>query len=351
MAENSATRALAGVLSTGAGRILDDLAGNLTALVGVTVSIEPLVSDTASLGPIFGDTEIYLFPIEDQNKTALNSFVAMDIPGAACTGGALIMMPADAIAQVLETRQVPDMLHDSVGEVANIIVSAIQQVITAELGEQPDFHLGANFRRMTPGKWPALPHEIDKATNWVISAGKLLFEKEAKGTILIGCAGEAGTIAPAGSGSASVIGSAAMGDAGDSVSIGSAARASDDSDLGAIDSGLKVQVAGYAADSSAVTLRSTLERLDVKVFPLHAGLTSSQPDVVFVVSRSHTDLKVRLGAIGASGRRPTLLIACSDRPTREVVLAASQGLADQFLVLPADIERLKSLLSKVPVTA
>ncbi len=351
MAENTATSALAGILSTDPERVLNDLAENLAALVGVAVSIEPLRSDAATLGPIFGNKHVYLFPIEDQASTALSACVAMDIPGAACTGGALIMMPADAIKQVLQTQTVPDMLHDSVGEVANIIVGAMQQVIGKQMDTPPDFRRATNFRQEKSGTWPALLQEVDKTANWVVVAGKILFEQEHKGTILIASSSEAVAASAATAVTGSAASRTAIGDAAIASPIAVAPPSISLGELAAIVAGLKVQVAGFPADSAAVSLRNTLERLGMHVFPLHAGLTANQPDVMFVVSRSHTDLKLRLGAIAGSGRRPALLIACSDRATREIVLAASQGVADDFLVLPADLERLKVILSKAPALA
>lgn len=348
MAENPSTSALAGILSTEPERILNDLAENLAALVGVAVSIEPLSSDGVTLGPIFGNRPVYLFRIEDQAGSALPACVAMDIPAAACTGGALIMMPDDAIKQVLQTQTVPDMLHDSVGEVANIIVGAMQQVLGKQMDAPPDLRCAANFRQEKCGMWPALLQEVDKQGNWVVVAGKIRFEHEDKGSILIAScsgavvdpalAGAKTTAAPHPAVRESTIASPAAA-ATPSISLG---------ELAALVAGLKVQVAGFPADSAAVSLRNTLERLGLHVFPLHAGLTANQPDVMFVVSRSHTDLKLRLDTIGGSGRRPARLIACSDRATREIVLAASLGVADDFLVLPADLERLKAILAKAP---
>lgn len=356
MADSAVTKTLSGILTSDPERIFNDLAENVAALVGVAVSIQPLASDAGTLGPIFGNKSVYLFPIEDQSGSAISALVAMDIPGAACTGGALIMMPADAIKQVLQTQKVPEMLHDSVGEVANIIVGAMQQVIGKDLGGTADLRRGASFRQIKPGKWPALLHEIDKSGEWAAAAGKILFEQDEKGTILLACVGAAASDAGTASSTKVTGGHAAVPDAAPAAGTTTASPEAQHAahgplgagDLSAVAAGLKVQVAGFPADSAAVALRSTLEHFGVRTLAMHAGLSTHQPDVMFVVSRSHIDLKLRLGAISASGRRPTLLIACSDRPTREIVMAARQESADDFLVLPADLERLRAILSRAP---
>lgn len=345
------TDALATVLTQDPERIFSDLAENVAALVGVGVSIETLPSDAATLGPLFGNKNVYLFPIEETAQQPLPALMALDIPGAASMGGALIMMPADAIKQALSTQKIPDMLHDSIGEVANIIVGAVQQILAKDRGGTVEFRRGMNFRQFKPGKWPALLHEVDKTLPWSLAAGRVLFDGEEKGVLLVGSATPDG---------ASVAAAPSAGEA--TAGIGAAEHGSSDAtrpstaplpiaDLGAVPSGLKVQVAGFPADTGAVALRQLLERFPVQLLPLYAGLTTVQPDLLLVVSRSHTDIKLRLGALAQSGRRPAMVIACSDRPTREIVLAARVGGADDFLVLPADVARVKQLLVKVPVPA
>jgi hypothetical protein len=336
LASGSATEVLAGIIVNDPDRVLNDLAESLAALVGVSVSIEPVATDPSSLAPIFGDKQVCLFRIEDQQGAAIPACVALDLPGAVGTGGALIMMTPDAIAETLTTQKIPDTLHDSIGEVAKTIVSTLGQVIGKQSGNTPELRR-AEIRQIEAGTWPGLLQDLDKSAQWLMVAGKIKFAEEEKGTILIATSGASPAEAKAG---AETVESAAV-----------RPRAPSGAPTGAIPAGLKVQVAGFPADSSAVSLRETLEALGVVVLPMHAGLSTQQPEVIFVVSRSHTDLKLRLGAINASGRRPAVVIACSDRPTREIVWTSRKNSADHFLVLPADLDRLRALLEGVLLPA
>jgi FixJ family two-component response regulator len=47
----------------------------------------------------------------------------------------------------------------------------------------------------------------------------------------------------------------------------------------------------------------------------------------------------------SEGERPPLIVACSDRPTRDLVLSARHCGADDFLVLPTTRKRLLSVLA------
>ena len=99
----------------------------------------------------------------------------------------------------------------------------------------------------------------------------------------------------------------------------------------------------------AFGLRTLLEECGVTVG--RARPRCCEGEVLFVVSRSPTDLLVRLRSLAAPPLRPALVVACSDRPTRDLVVAARNGHADSFLVLPTTREKLAALLAQAPEPA
>jgi hypothetical protein len=364
------------------------LAENVEALVGGKVAMELVPRDAASFSPLFGERELYVFPIEDHHGTPFPALLAFDVPAAVYSGGAFSLMGAEQIKEVLESGEIPEILHDSIGEVANIICGAAVNMIRNRVAEAPQFRRGAGFRKATIGPWPALLAEFGPRVPWEIVACKLSMNGEDRGAIFFAASdGQTGKvtkeeiIAVAGPGPEPEPEPAAEDD--DDVSLipegpqaeeavaeqpAPAPRAAapapapapapverpaprvpvepvSDAQLGSI----RALVTGHPADPAAAALRSTLEAVGARVLPAFTIPTdqTAPPDAVFVVSRSPVDLSIRLERIPPA-RRPGLVIACSDRPTRDLVVVARNAGADDFLVLPALPDRLRSLFSRLP---
>jgi hypothetical protein len=367
------------------------LAENVQALVGGKVDMQLVPRNGPEFAQLFGERELYVFPIEDHHGTPFPSLLAFDLPAAVYSGGAFSLMGPEQIKEVLASGEIPEVLHDSVGEVANIICGAAVHMIRNRVAEAPQFRRGAAFAKKSVGAWPALLAEFGPRVPWEIVACRLSAEGEGRGAIFFAASdGQKGRvtkeeiIAVAGPGPEPE--SDAEQEEGDDIPLVAGGDADeeapseplphapgsklesreDDADdesmparaprlaeapTGDALDGLRVLVTGHPADPAAAALRSTLEGTGVRVLP--AFTTPAQdgapPDALFVVSRSPVDLRIRLERV-PQGRRPPLVVACSDRPTRDLVMAARGAGADDFLVLPTTVERLRGLLGRVPVS-
>ncbi len=408
------------------------LAENVQALVGGKVDMQLVPRNGPEFGQLFGGRDLYVFPIEDHHGTPFPSLLAFDLEAAVYSGGAFSLMGPEQIKEVLSSGEIPEILHDSVGEVANIICGAAVHMIRNRVAEAPQFRRGAAFAKKSVGPWPALLAEFGPRVPWEIVACRLAVEGEARGAIffaasdgLKGRVTKEEIIAVAGPGPEpepvaadddeddiplvaddedDADADAAMESAppapvppiarkkqedkaaktagGDAHADGNSSSDGDnDGDSGGDDDdddgdedfdappkkafapageaptnealdGLRVLVTGHPADPAAAALRSTLEGTGVRVLPAFTAPAQdgAPPDALFVVSRSPVDLRIRLERV-PRGRRPPLVVACSDRPTRDLVMAARTAGADDFLVLPTTVERLRGLLGRVPVTA
>lgn len=360
------------------------LAENVEALVGGKVSMELVPRNSDQFATLFGDRELYVFPIEDHSGTPFPSLLAFDVPAAIHSGGAFSLMGPEQIKEILRGAEVPEILHDSIGEVANIICGAAVHMIRTRVAEAPQFRRGAGFGRKHVGTWPSLLAEFGPRVPWEIVACKLSMNGEDRGAIFFSASdGEQGKvtreeiIAVAGPGpepepeppaedddiplipdDEPVEAPAPPAPAPRPAAPPPVAEPSwgepdglDDDDQPAHDQRERVRamVTSLPADPAAAGLRSTLEAVGALVMPAFAASSEqvAPPDAMFIVSRSRVDLGIRLERF-PPGRRPGLVIACSDRPTPELVRAARGAGADDFLVLPASVERLRALLQKVP---
>lgn len=366
------------------------LAENVEALVGGKVTMELVPGNGPECAQLFGERELYVFPVEDSSGTPFPSLLAFDLEAAVYTGGAFSLMGVEQIKEVLGTGEIPEGLHDSIGEVANILCGAAVQMIRGRVAEAPQFRRGAGFQKKRVGPWPALLAEFGPRVPWEIVACRLSMNDESRGAIFFGASdGKTGRVtgeeieAVAGPGPKpdwAAAGQEAVGvDVAHAPEAGPEAQEDEERNFPPLEGNddessraaaapppprpaagraeplsdsIRVLVTGNPADPQAAALRSALEATGVRLMPTLTVLTeqSHPPDALFVVSRSPTDLSIRLERV-PQGRRPALVVACSDRPTRELVIAARANGADHFLVLPVGPERLRELLSRIPVTA
>ncbi len=328
--------------------ILDMLAENVASLIGKDVDIKPLEADSPEIARIFGRKELFVFPLENHEGEPYPSLLALDLTAAVYSGAAFSMMGDEQIREVMKTKEVPEILFDSIGEVANIICGAAANAIRDMSNEPSEFRRGADFRMVKAKAWPGLLGETDATIPWEIAAGTFGIGDGKIGAILFASSdSQTGTISP----------EAIQEVCASSTSSSDPDQRTETSDHAvpsatpeASDSGpsLCVHVLGVPTDARLMGLRQLLVLQGAKLSPLLGSIPSQEtPDVVFVVSRSASDLALRLEALRDSGRTPALCVACSDRPTRDLVLAARKGGADEFLVLPAPQERIAALLEKI----
>jgi hypothetical protein len=330
----------------------------LEALVGAPVRLAPLRAGHPELGARFGTRELFLFPCEDAEGEVLPMFLALDLPAAVATGGAFALMSPAQTRAVLASGEVPGALREAIGEVAGIVMRTIARLVRARAPRgTATFARGTQVRRLAPGPWPALVGVAGPARAWdVLGFGLTIDDAECGSLLLAASAGDGreGPIRPIPGTDLetteipqdddTIDGSGRIGRPGAAPPVpatecGAAPQA--------IPPGVRVEIAGDPSDRATATLRATLAEAGCSVLPLgSAGRAGLQASVVFVVSRSSIDLRSRLEAASAL-RRPALVVACSDRPTIELVRTARAGAADSFLVLPADRSRLGSLFQRL----
>jgi hypothetical protein len=344
---------LAGFIEEDGQQLLETLAENVASLVGHDFELKALPDGSDELASAFGKRRIYLFPLETQQGEAQPALMALDLKAAVHVGAALSMMGPEQVKEVFQSGEVPEILHDSIGEVANILCGAAVNAVREDGGSSIALRRAADFRALRPRAWPALLEEVWPQATWTLKAGRIVLDGEDRGGLLIAAAvavpeSEAGDEEPA---SDAAPAETRAGDGADAArdEPAAAARGAATSEE-ELPPDLEAAIAGPPGDTTLMQLHRTLESVGLAAihsFPLRPG-TTAEPSVLFVVSRSPTDLKVRLGAIDRLGPRPDLVVACSDRPTRHLVVAARAGGADDFLVLPAERARLKRLLSRLP---
>ncbi|MBP7146494.1 MAG: hypothetical protein KBD01_03040 [Acidobacteria bacterium] len=370
--ETTTASILARLLRSEAEAVLAAFAESLEALVGRKVDVEPLPAGNAEIPILFGDRELYVFPIEAQSGTTQPALLALDLPGAVYLGASLSLMGPEQVNEVLGSGEIPEILHDSIGEVANILCGGVAKIVRLRAPSgTPEFRRGPHFERRGVGAWPDLlsAFDPDPAAPWDVLGGRLSLAGADSGTFLWAASGRKRKAAAAEKADpAAATGShpatepritapqpiqqpAAPAPAPREAAASPERRAKPEPAPAAspqpwLPSALLVQVTGHPADAAVVGLRSVLDAAGASVLPSFSPVTGAQgPGALFVVSRSPVDLKSRLESI-APGRRPPLVVACSDRPTRELVQAARAAGADDFLVLPAAVDRLATVLRR-----
>ena len=107
------------------------------------------------------------------------------------------------------------------------------------------------------------------------------------------------------------------------------------------------KIHGWPGDPLHLHLSEIVERLGAKVLPFDASASDGSPaTAALVVTRSAADLQIRLDKLTSSESRPSVIVACSDRPTLQLVSIARKHGADDFLVLPGDDETLRAALTR-----
>jgi hypothetical protein len=385
--------------------ILGMMGSNVEALTGQTVEVRQLDISSDELSKRFSGRQIYLFPIADHASNPLNALLALDFSGAVHTGASFSLMGAEQVKEVLKSKDVPEILHDSIGEVANILCGAVLDYVRENSEENPEFRRGDTFELIRPGPWPDLLSRIGSGVDWQVIGGELLLEGEEKGALLLAAGepkseqdagdqpaeasepGEAaasggpGTVTtppatgaeeagPEGAAADSPAESARQGSApADTPAAGGPEPESRDTPSSEAASpgpppassspqrelspsalqSLRVVLACRPADPMALDLKEQLARLGVSHVQVASGRVSA--DVAIVISRSATDLEARIRAIAESDAPPALVVAASDLPKPELVKAASKAGVGGFLVLPASSAQLKGLLARVPEPA
>ena len=347
---------LARLLRGDAGALAGLMRESLEALVGRPVRLDVLRSDHPDLAELFGRRDVFVFPFVDREGGPLPMFLALDRPAAVATGAAFSLLDADRSRQVLVSGEVPAVLRDAIGEVAGIVAGTTARLVRARSHEgTPAFCCGREMRRITPGAWPALAGEVDAHVPWDVVGFRLTIEGTAAGALLLGSSERwEGPIGPGSEEDADtaevLVEDPTIGGGGCAEPAGAPAPfQTQDARAGpppAIPWGIRVQIVGNPSDRAVAALRATLAEVGCQLLPVHsAGAVGPQASAVFVVSRSPVDLRLRLVSTTAT-RRAALIIACSDRPTIDLVAAARAGAADSFLVLPADKARLRSLFQR-----
>lgn len=369
-------------------KLLSVLAENVEALVGQSVEVRQVSADSEEMAKVFGGQKLYCFPVEDHQSAPLPSMLVMDIPAAVHTGAAFSLMGQEQVKEVLDSGEIPEILHDSIGEVANILCGAAVNVLRETMPEAPEYRRGSEFKVMEAPPWPGLLAEVDDSHPWDLVGGIVLIDGEERGGLLLassdrseGMISSAEIIAAAGgssetddldtsdsAGEASAQGTKPAAGDGESPAAANSQRfttreAEDDvgnerigeeqtaestgtSATAQIPPGMKIHITCHPADPGARALKTLLEEAGAKV--LMATPACANVEVLFVISRSPTDMKIRLKSLANPARRPALVIACSDRPTRDIVVAARAGLVDHFVVLPTNAEMLAELVTAVP---
>jgi hypothetical protein len=353
----------AGFLRDRSAEILDMMGSNVEALTGQSVEIRAFEGGDDEIGKRFAGRRIYLFPIEDHASNGIPALLALDFGGAVHAGAAFSLMGAGQIKEVLTSKEVPEILHDSIGEVANILCGAALDFVREHADENPEFRRGDTFELVRAGPWPDILDRVAKNIDWQLAGGRLVLDGEEKGAILF-AAGEPRAEQPDEDGSAKT-GAAADGPQA-SAEEASPAPAEADGDGEEEDSqqaresaagaaggphdsefrGLRVTLACHPADTNALRLREQLCSLGAEVSWSGAG--SDAVDVAVVISRSPTDMEARVRTLRDGESPPRLVVGSSDRPTRDLVVAARKSGVGGFLVLPTSSAELRELLGRVP---
>jgi len=194
---DDATRLFTRLLREEPDVILQILAENVGSLVGAEVEIDPIHEDEAQLRETLGNKDLYFFPITDHQENRTTALLIMDLPAAVHAGAAFALMGPEQVEEVLETGEVPDILHDSIGEVANVICGAAANVIREKSGQAPEFRRAADFKKVHAGPWPSILGDINGDVPWEFVAGRLTLKGEDRGVILFaGSDEEKGVITP-----------------------------------------------------------------------------------------------------------------------------------------------------------
>ena len=298
-------------------KLRSSLEDTLSALVGEKVACEPYTAGDSALADAFGDATFFVAPLGEGGFDDTAGLMALDRRAAIRCGGALAMLSAAELSSLSDETELPEKVAGSLNEVCALLVGALSKMSRpAGLEGHPELVSGGEVVSRAVGSWPEIVSVLGEDPEPLVAAFGLAIGEKAAGVLLVATSGDA----EAGTGG------------------GTRPETLD---------GAPVRFLGRPGDPAQVSLGELLEALGARVLPMHSSEPSPEtPVAAFVVSRSPADLRVRMESLGADGGRPTLVIACSDRPTRDLVLTARQAGADDFLVLPTSRDRVLFLMAR-----
>ncbi len=349
-------------------------------LFGRRASVELLKVGGPSLAALFGGRRLFVFPLRDERAAVCPAFLTMDATAAVRCAAACASLPSTQVKMLLASGAVPNPLRQALGQAASALCAAASAVVRARKPQAAELLRGPVCKEIAVGPWPALLVQFSPRAPWEIVACRLIVAGEKCGAILFAASdgrradttgesadtaaasGEGAATAPVGDGPVrtSRPKSEAPPDRYTTGGCTSAARPdnrapqsnnsppqSDNSPPQARAAQTCVLVMGQPTDPATAWLETSLKEAGTCVLAGVAALVRSgrHPDALFVVSRSPTDLAARLASALAGGR-PAMVVACSDWPTQDMVVAARNAGVDEFLVLPAATERLRSILDR-----
>lgn len=347
---------------------LSAIGESLETLVGRKVETAPLERDGAEMARLFGDTEVYLFSVENESGRLQKAVIAITLDGAIRSGGTYSMMSGTQIESAIETGEVPQILHESIGDVASVLCDAVSARVREHELEALPFRRGSEYRKTRVSAWPGLLSEFDASQGWEVAAAALRVDEEDWGAALFAAVAAGAQAPPTSEGfeelsrllmpnpgedeetyqtGIAIVGQESFAPPEDRCTTGGATPAEESSPAG-----MTTVVAGPTSDPGPLALRELLQKLGCSVKATQSYKPGVTPlDMLFIVSTNPVDLGVRLDELAGRGR-PERIIACSERSTREMVLAARRGRADAFLVLPTEEDKLRRLIAKLaPVPA
>ena len=342
---------------------LSAIGESLETLVGRKVETAPLERDGADMARLFGDTELYLFSIENESGRLQKALIALTLDGAIRSGGTYSMMSGTQIENAIESGEVPQILHESVGDVASVLCDAVSARVRERDLEALPFRRGSEYRKTRVSAWPGVLAEFDASQEWELAAAGLSVDGEDWGAALFAALASGSSVSANSEGfeelsrllmpnpdedeetyhtGIAIVGQESFAPAEDRCTTGPSMPVEETSPVG-----MNTVVAGPTSDPGSLALREMLQKLGCSVKATQtykAGITPL--DMLFIVSSNAVDLNVRLDELAGRGR-PERIIACSERSTREMVLAARRGRADAFLVLPTEESKLRRLIAKL----
>jgi len=350
--QKAAASILARTLRSDVGALVAPLEEALEALIGRAARIEPIAPGRGDLARLFGGRDLFIFPFVGSTEPAPPIFLAMDLPAAISAGAAYGFAHPDEARRALASGVVPPALCEAIGEVASIMAGTLAGILRGRAAAGMEIVVeGIGFRRRRVGPWPEIVAEVDGTLPWEARGFRLLLEGSDAGALLVAASdGRTGVVRlspdleeldtseiPPEEGA--LLGTGVPGEAhGEETAVTRW--------IAAAPPGTQVLVCGPPGDGAVAGLRVVLEEEGCEVLPGNAAAPTRTASALFIVSRSAADMRARLTSMTAI-RRPPLVIACSDRPTIDLVRAARDAAADSFLVLPADRTRVRELFRRL----
>lgn len=335
------------------------IAQSVQAIFGQSASVELLKEGGASLAALFGGRKLFVFPLRDDQGVRSPAFLALDAAAAIhCAGASASLRPAQ-IETLISSGALPNTMREALGNVASLLCAAASMVVRTRIPEAFELRRGPVCKEITVGPWPALLAEFGRRTPWEIVACRLIVAGADCGALLFAASDgrhdATGDVVAAAGAPVECAETVPIDDTLTRVlrAKGQPAPAPTPpptTGQGAPDrapAAACVLVMGPPTDPATTWLEKSLAEAGAQVLQGIAALVRSgrQPAALFVVSRSPTDLAARLASALAGGR-PDIVVACSDWATQDMVVAARNAGVDEFLVLPAPSERLRSILDR-----